>query len=113
MLEHACQAAEATEGTADGSVARVSVARTDDDGATMGLLRVADDGPGLPTMERLTLEEGRETPLRHGQGLGLWLVNWVVTRAGGELSVGERDGGGTVVEVRLPLADGAMADQTA
>jgi PAS domain S-box-containing protein len=112
VLEHACQAAEATEGTADGSVARVSVARTDDDGATMGLLRVADDGPGLPTMERLTLEEGRETPLRHGQGLGLWLVNWVVTRAGGELSVGERDGGGTVVEVRLPLADGAMAGQT-
>jgi len=112
VLEHACEGADGTDGTTDGAVARVSVARTDDDGTTMGLLRVADDGPGLPTIERLTLEEGRETPLRHGQGLGLWLVNWVVTRAGGDLTVGEPDGGGTVVEIRLPLADGATTGPT-
>jgi len=74
-------------------------------GAPMAVLRVTDSGPGVPRMERLTLEEGSETPLRHGQGLGLWLVNWVATEAGGEFSVRERDDGGAVVEMRLPLAD--------
>jgi sensor histidine kinase regulating citrate/malate metabolism len=44
--------------------------------------RVADDGPGLPEMEREVLGADTETPLRHGQGIGLCLVNAVVTEAG-------------------------------
>jgi signal transduction histidine kinase len=66
-------------------------------------IRVADDGPGLPEMERRVLTGSRETPLKHGQGLGLWLVYWVVREAGGDLSVAVEDG--TAVELRLPVAD--------
>ena len=48
------------------------------------------------------LAAGTERPLRHGQGIGLWLVNWVVTEAGGRVSVEDREPTGTVVEAALP-----------
>jgi PAS domain S-box-containing protein len=75
------------------------------------VLRVLDDGPGLPSMERQVLAESQETPLQHGQGLGLWIVNWIVTEAGGELVVGDRDPTGTEIEVRLPLVQPDAGDQ--
>lgn len=66
-------------------------------------ISVSDDGPGMPPMEQRILRGQQETPLDHGQGLGLWLVYWVVTRAGGHLTV-DTDGG-TTVEVYLRAAE--------
>ena len=63
---------------------------------------VRDDGPGIPEMEADVLESGEESPLEHGQGLGLWMVRVVATQAGGDVTV-EADSGGTVVSVRLPV----------
>lgn len=70
---------------------------------------VVDDGPGVPPRERRVFTEGRETPLEHASGLGLWLVHWIVTESGGELAIdgiddGNGDGRGTRVEIRLPRA---------
>jgi len=62
---------------------------------------VRDDGPGMPEMEADVLENGEETPLNHGQGLGLWMVRMIVTQAGGEASV-ESTADGTTVRLRLP-----------
>ena len=77
----------------------------DDDGVTV---RVHDDGPGLDEYERQVLDEGRETPLRHGSGLGLWLVNWAVTGANGTVTADADGEEGTTVTVRLPsVADEA------
>jgi len=60
-------------------------------------------------MERQVLEAGRETPLEHGSGLGLWLVNWIVTGLGGEVTT--TVDGGTTVTVRLsPATDGAVPE---
>lgn len=67
-------------------------------------IRVTDNGPGIPEEERKVLDEGRETPLAHGSGIGLWLVSWVVTASGGDLSFGERDPRGTVVTLSLLAA---------
>jgi PAS domain S-box-containing protein len=64
---------------------------------------VADRGPGVPAHERTILRDGEETPLVHGSGLGLWLVRAVVRHAGGRLSVSDRDGGGSVVTVVVPI----------
>jgi signal transduction histidine kinase len=62
---------------------------------------VRDDGPGMPDMEADVLETGEETPLNHGQGLGLWMVRMIVTQAGGDASV-EAGDDGTDVCLRVP-----------
>ncbi|WP_226481173.1 PAS domain S-box protein [Natrinema amylolyticum] len=69
-------------------------------------LSIADDGPGIPPEEQELLEGEREiTQLRHASGLGLWLVNWVVTQAGGRLSFRDNEPRGTVVTLEIPRAD--------
>jgi PAS domain S-box-containing protein len=62
-------------------------------------LHVADDGPGIPESELAVLERRTETPLEHGSGLGLWLIDWVVDRSGGDLAFDADDG--TTVTIRL------------
>lgn len=63
---------------------------------------VADDGPGIPGTEREAIFGDDEiTQLRHGSGIGLWLVKWIVESAGGRL-VYEREDGWTAVTMRLP-----------
>lgn len=52
---------------------------------------------------RELLEEDREiTQLRHASGLGLWLVNWVLTQSGGTLSFETEGIDGTLVRLALP-----------
>ena len=80
----------------------VSVEPAGDDRAT---IRVVDDGRGIPELEVEALEADVETPLRHGTGLGLWLVSWLVDAYGGELSFEEPPSGGTAVTVGLRRAD--------
>jgi signal transduction histidine kinase len=73
---------------------------------------VVDDGPGIPPDERAVLESGVETALRHGSGLGLWLVRWGVDALGGDLAfVGDGRDAGAAVAVRLSDArrDGSVA----
>nr|WP_275690770.1 PAS domain S-box protein [Halorubellus sp. JP-L1] len=68
-------------------------------------LEVADDGPGIPATERELIGEEREiTQLRHASGLGLWLVDWVVSQSGGSVSFDENDPRGTVVTLSVPIA---------
>ena len=75
-----------------------------DDGDEV-VVTVADDGPGIDEMERAVVASGTESPLEHGSGLGLWFVNWVVTRYGGSFRIAPRDGApGTVATIRLPAA---------
>jgi len=62
---------------------------------------VIDNGPGLPDQEQKVLSEGVETPLIHGSGLGLWMVNWIVTTHDGSIDTTVTDEG-TTVTVTLP-----------
>jgi PAS domain S-box-containing protein len=68
------------------------------------VLRVADNGPGLPEAESNVLTGTEEvTPLYHGKGFGLYLVRWLIRESGGRVSVDVDDEGTTVV-VELPAA---------
>jgi len=67
------------------------------------VVTVSDDGPGIPPMEVAVVEAGQETPLEHGKGLGLWLVNWVVTQYGGSFQLSSE--AGTVATLRLPAIE--------
>jgi PAS domain S-box-containing protein len=90
----------------DGSPVTYRVETTDDDKIAV---HIQDNGPGLPEMERDVLEAGRETPLKHGSGLGLWLVNWIVTGLGGEVTTTVDDG--TTVTIKLSsAASGAVPE---
>ncbi len=65
-------------------------------------IEVADDGPGIPDRETEVIEEERETPLKHGSGVGLWVTNWAVTDLGGDIEFETGEPRGSVVRVRLP-----------
>jgi signal transduction histidine kinase len=88
----------------------VTVVGTVDDGWVT--ITIEDDGPGIPDQEREALLQGEETDLRHGSGLGLWVVNWGVTKLGGDLSFENPAGGGTRVTVRLPGATDPPGEST-
>jgi signal transduction histidine kinase len=62
---------------------------------------VQDQGPGIPAHERAVVVSGKETPLEHGTGVGLWFVSWAVTRLGGDLSFDDLDSGSRVL-IELP-----------
>jgi signal transduction histidine kinase len=72
---------------------------------------VADDGPGIPAAERtrvfdrfVRLDTDRART-GGGSGLGLAIVAEIVAAHHGSARIKERDGGGAVVVVQLPLAN--------
>ena len=69
---------------------------------TRATVTVADDGPGIPERELKVLERGEEKPLEHGNGIGLWIVYWVVEHSDAAVSL-ETGTDGTTVSVELPL----------
>lgn len=64
-------------------------------------VEVRDNGPGIPEHERQVMGMGRETPLLHGSGLGLWLVNWIVDSYGGDIEIRDNEPRGSVVRIKL------------
>ncbi|MFC7212809.1 histidine kinase N-terminal 7TM domain-containing protein [Saliphagus sp. GCM10025334] len=74
---------------------------------------IADDGPGIPAVEREVLTAGRETSLEHASGLGLWLVNWIVARSGGDVEFAENEPRGSIVQLQFPRATTATASAQA
>jgi two-component system, OmpR family, phosphate regulon sensor histidine kinase PhoR len=74
--------------------------------------RVSDRGVGIPpehaerAFERFWQLETGDQRRYGGVGLGLYLVRKILDRQHGWVSLRPREGGGTVVEVRLPRADG-------
>ena len=71
------------------------------------VLRVSDNGPGIPESEREAyFEAGRQHEASVGQGLGLYLVDTLVERYGGTVEITDNEPRGTTVEVELRRVDG-------
>jgi signal transduction histidine kinase len=77
---------------------RVSVEVVAGDGEVA--IAVSDNGPGIPAYELDAISAGRETPLSHGSGLGLWLAVWGARTLDADLSFDTGDAG-TTVTLRL------------
>ena len=93
-----------------GNRARVSVEREDGH----GLVRIEDDGPGIPAaelsdmMEPFTRGEASRNRETGGAGLGLTLARAIAEQHGGTLTLSNRTGAdgkveGLLAELRLPL----------
>ena len=66
---------------------------------------VADDGPGLPPVDRRVVTGDTEIDdVQHVDGFGLWVVAWVTDTLDGEVRFRDNDPRGTVVELTVPDA---------
>lgn len=65
-------------------------------------IEIADNGPGVPAMERSVADADEETPLQHSSGLGLWLVRLVIEDLGGAVAIDDRNARGTTVSITIP-----------
>jgi signal transduction histidine kinase len=85
------------------SVVEITVAEEDG----VGVLSVADRGPGIPAEDRERILEPFERLATHadvpGTGLGLTVVRSVVEGHGGAVRILDRPGGGAIVRLELPL----------
>jgi len=63
-------------------------------------LTIVDDGSGIPDHEITVLEDAQETDLKHGSGLGLWLIKWGTETFGGSVNFDTDDG--TEVWIEFP-----------
>lgn len=67
------------------------------------LIRVEDEGTGIPTDVRQKVFEPFFTTKSGGTGLGLAICNSIVKRYNGEIGITETDSGGTEVSIFLPV----------
>jgi len=72
-------------------------------------LVVSDNGPGIAADEQARVFEPFFTTKADGMGMGLALARSIVENHGGQIVVGDADGGGTRIEVRLPALISPLA----
>ncbi|WP_136591889.1 ATP-binding protein [Salinigranum halophilum] len=96
----------------DKEVPRVTVDAVDRQ--TDVLIRICDNGPGVPPAQRdLIFGREDEDVVHHGTGLGLFLVDNIVDNYDGAVWVEDNDPEGAVFAVRLQHASDAVVEQDA
>ncbi len=71
------------------------------------IIRIADDGPGIPGDILPKLFESGLTTKKTGLGIGLMIVKAIAREHKAAVSIDSHPGRGTVVEFRFPPAEGA------
>lgn len=101
-------AREAMEGQADARVV-LHVARV----GSSGVVRVEDNGPGIPPDRLATIFEPFVSTKGKGMGLGLSICREIVEAHDGRLEVQSTPGRGTTFRVNLPLSRGPASPANA
>jgi signal transduction histidine kinase len=86
-----------------GSAVTVTTRLIEDDGSARVECAVSDSGPGFQPDELPQVFEPFFTRRRGGTGLGLALVQRIAHEHGGSAEARNRDGGGAVVTLKLPV----------
>lgn len=91
----------AVEASPEGGTVRICI----EQGSSLRIL-VEDEGPGVDPSIREKLFSPHVTTKETGSGMGLFLANRIIaSRYGGTVRLDDRDGGGTVAIVSIPLED--------
>jgi len=91
----------------DAPTPRVSISVAEGPDGERAVVRVSDNGPGLPPVERRLAPDEPETQLEHSEGAGLWVTRLLVALSGGAFDVRTDDTRGTTVEIALPTPEAA------
>ncbi|MFD1685604.1 histidine kinase N-terminal 7TM domain-containing protein [Halobellus litoreus] len=87
----------------DGDDPRIEItASVTDDLITV---EIRDNGPGISDYELSVISEGAESSLKHGSGIGLWIIKWGADLLGGRVQFSGTDPTGTVVEITVPTGE--------
>ena len=70
------------------------------------VVRIRDYGPGIPPAELPFVKQKfyKGSSKARGSGIGLAVCDEIVQRHGGTFDIGNADGGGAIVTIRLPIA---------
>ena len=82
---------------------RVEVSARVDDQHEILAIEVRDTGPGISPEKRSAIFDPFFSTKPDGSGLGLWIVQQIVTAHEGVVNVSDAPGGGAVFAVHLPL----------
>jgi signal transduction histidine kinase len=82
---------------------RVELSASRNEQAGVLTIAVRDTGPGVPVEQRSAIFEPFFTTKAEGSGLGLWIIQQIITAHGGVVEVSNAAGGGAVFAVHLPL----------
>jgi two-component system, NtrC family, sensor histidine kinase HydH len=74
------------------------------------VITVGDSGPGIPPERQAAVFEPFFTTKVEGSGLGLWIVQQIVTAHGGRVTVGRAPEGGAALSLAIPLEAKGLAD---
>ena len=72
---------------------------------TEAVIQIRDYGPGIPEEELPFIKQKfyKGSSKARGSGIGLAVCEEIVTRHEGKLSIGNAEGGGCLVTIRLPI----------
>jgi two-component system nitrogen regulation sensor histidine kinase NtrY len=97
LVQNAAESMDRRESNGDG--ARVILRLQEEDGRAV--IEVEDNGPGLPAEGRDKLLEPYVTTRKKGTGLGLAIVRKILEDHGGNLILGDAEGGGALIRAEF------------
>lgn len=75
-------------------------------------VEITDNGPGISEYELEVIGSGTETALKHGSGIGLWIIRWGTDIVGGRVEFVEHQPRGCVVTIDIPVLSHPEPDRT-
>ncbi|MFB3816778.1 MAG: response regulator [Candidatus Methylomirabilales bacterium] len=92
--------------TEKGRGGEIRIGTAADADGSRALLRIEDDGPGIPrdALDKIFDPFFTTRPAGRGAGLGLSICHAILTEHGGSIAAGNRPEGGAWFELRLPVA---------
>ena len=84
---------------------RIEITITAIEERNMAVVTVADNGPQIPQATWEIIKSGQETPMRHAEGIGLWVIYWSVSTLGGTIELKSNEPRGNKITLEVPLTE--------